>query len=75
MTDEPKPSPTIAILDEPHAPFIYFDGTSNFGVGNGIVNVTLVANRFVAMSDRAVMPQAVVGAFPLCNHGRRKPCC
>jgi len=67
MSDEPKPSPTIAILDQPHAPFVYFDGTSNFGVGNGIVNVTLVANRFLAMSDGSVLPQAVAMAHLRCS--------
>ena len=67
MTDAPKAPPTIAIIDQPHAPFIYFDGTSNFGVGNGIVNITLVANRFLALSDGGVMPQAVAMAHLRCS--------
>jgi hypothetical protein len=35
----------IPISDTPHAPFIFYENVPAFGFTNGIINLTLSANR------------------------------
>ena len=54
MTDSPKSeadapkSVGFTVTDPRNAPIVYFEGAPNFGVNNGIVNVTLALNRHLA---------------------------
>lgn len=54
MTDRPEsesnaPLETgITVTDPRNAPIVYFEGAPNFGVANGVVNVTLALNRHLA---------------------------
>ena len=41
----PEKVPAIPISDTPHAPFIFYENAPAFGFTNGVVNVTLSANR------------------------------
>ena len=41
----PKKVPAIPTSDTPHAPFIFYENAPAFGFTNGVVNVTLSANR------------------------------
>ena len=36
---------TTLVSDNPHAPFIFYEGAPALGFSNGIVNITLSANR------------------------------
>jgi hypothetical protein len=51
----------ISAMASAAAPFLYFDGAPNFGVSNGIVNVTLEAVRFSAV-DHEIVPDRVIVA-------------
>jgi hypothetical protein len=55
------------LTDQAHAPFLYFDGTSNCGYGNGIINVTIVANRFLPTTAGEILPEAVAIAHLRCS--------
>ena len=37
----------LTVTDVPHAPFIYFEGVSNFGHNHNVLNITLAANRYL----------------------------
>ena len=41
----PENVPIIPIHDTPHAPFIFYELAPAFGFTNGVVNITLSANR------------------------------
>jgi hypothetical protein len=56
----------ISVSDSNNAPIIFFDGASNFGNFNGIVNVTLAASRHL-MTDGQVTSDAVAVAFLRCT--------
>ncbi len=51
----------ISALASAQAPFLYFDGAPNFGLHNGIVNITLEAIRFSAV-DHEIVPDRVIVA-------------
>jgi hypothetical protein len=53
----------IPISDAPHASFIYFENAPAFGFANGVVNITLSANRTYAGPDGAVVNEQVVVAY------------
>jgi hypothetical protein len=46
--------------DAPHAPFIFYEIAPAFGFTNGVVNITLSANRTWAGPDGVVNEQVVV---------------
>jgi hypothetical protein len=56
----PKDGPVIPISDVPHAPFIFYEAAPAFGFTNGVVNITLSANRTWAGPDGIVNEQVVV---------------
>ena len=49
MADNPEARPAqvplIPVSDTPHAPFIFYEWAPAFGFTNGVVNLTLAANR------------------------------
>ena len=55
MADDPNPKPPVEIIPSvqggisaigsAHAPLLYFDAASAFGVRNGVVRITLEADR------------------------------
>jgi hypothetical protein len=54
MADDPDPRAVkapVPISDTSHAPFIYFENAPTFGFVNGVVNITLSANRTYAGPD------------------------
>ena len=66
MTDNPEPRPekiTIHVSDLPHAPFIFYEGAPAFGFTNGVVNITLSANRNCAGPDGRIVNQQIVVAY------------
>ena len=64
MADDPDARPkegvVIQITDIPHAPFIFYEVAPAFGVTNGVVNITLSANRSWAGPNGIVNEQVVV---------------
>jgi hypothetical protein len=67
MTDNPEARPekvpAIPISDAPHAPFIFYEGAPAFGFTNGVVNITLSANRVYAGPDGTMVNEQVVVAY------------
>ena len=67
MADHPDTRPKevviIPVSDTPHAPFIFYEGAIAFGFTNGIINLTLNANRTWAGIDGAVVNDQVVVAY------------
>ena len=59
----PEKVPAIPISDTPHAPFIFYENAPAFGFTNGVVNVTLSANRTYAGPDGAIVNEQVVIAY------------
>ena len=61
MADNPEARPktvtAIPISDLPHAPFIFYENAPAAGFTNGIVNITLSANR-TCPSDREPRPKS-----------------
>lgn len=55
--------PIIPVSDTPHAPFIFYEWAPAFGFTNGVVNITLAANRTWVAQDGAVMNEQVVVAY------------
>jgi hypothetical protein len=53
----------IPVSDTTHAPFIFYEVAPAFGFTNGVVNVTLSANRTWIGSDGKVMNEQVVVAY------------
>jgi hypothetical protein len=71
MVDKPDkvelaPSAKLTVSDPASAPFIFFEGTPSFGNNNGVVNITLAANRHL-LKDGAVSSDAVAVAYLRCN--------
>jgi hypothetical protein len=62
MPDAPKkPDPTtlkLTVTDTGTAPYVYFEGAPNFGFVNGIISITLAANRHL-LRDGAPVTDAV----------------
>lgn len=56
----------IVVTDPGNAPIIFFDGVPNFGTANGIVNITLAANRHMLQGD-SVETDVIATAFLRCN--------
>jgi hypothetical protein len=59
----PEKVPAIAVSDTPHAPFIFYEGAPAFGFVNGVVNITLSANRTYAGAEGTVVNEQVVVAY------------
>lgn len=55
------------VKDDVPAAFLYFDGTSNCGYHNGIVNVTIVANRFLPQRGGGVGTQFIAVSHLRCS--------
>jgi hypothetical protein len=60
MADNPdtRPAqlPVIPVSDAPHAPFIFYEVAPHFGFTNGVVNITLSANRTWAGPGTVLIP-------------------
>jgi hypothetical protein len=68
MADNPDPRPgevavIIPVNDVPHAPFIFYEWAPAFGFVNGVVNLTLAANRTWVGPDGTAMNDQVVVAY------------
>ena len=67
MADNPKAHPekalAIPVSDTPHAPFIFYENAPAFGFTNGVVNITLSANRTYAGPDGTIVNEQVVIAY------------
>jgi hypothetical protein len=65
MADDPDTRPPVIIpfSDTPHAPFIFYEGAPAFGFTNGVVNLTLSANRTYASKDGSIVNEQVVVAY------------
>jgi hypothetical protein len=70
---DPPAKPTVAnqnallVKDLPHAPIVYFEGAPNFGINNGIINVTLAVARNLPDGQGGVAQDAVAIAYLRCN--------
>jgi hypothetical protein len=66
MADNPDSRPAeetfIPVSDSLHAPFIFYEWAPSFGFMNGIVNITLAANRSWVGPD-GVVNEHVVTAY------------
>lgn len=62
---EAKSPVIMAVSDSPHdhAPFIFFENAPAFGFTNGVINITLSANRTVVGSDGGAVNDQVVIAY------------
>lgn len=64
MADNPDTRPNqgtiIPVSDTPHAPFIFYEGVPAFGFTNGVINLTLAANRTWIGPDGIANEQVVV---------------
>jgi hypothetical protein len=64
MVDSPDMRPNegavAPVSDTPHAPFIFYELAPTFGFTNGVVNITLSANRTWVGQDGVVNNQVVV---------------
>jgi hypothetical protein len=58
----PKEGVVIPVSDVPHAPFIFYEGAPAFGFTNGVINITLSANRTWA-GPNGIMNEQVVVAY------------
>jgi hypothetical protein len=67
MADNPDPpaaqGPVIPVSDAPHAPFIFYEWAPAFGFTNGVVNITLAANRTWIGKDGVAMNEQVAVAY------------
>jgi hypothetical protein len=55
-----KEEMAIPVCDTPHAPFMFYENAPAFGFTNGIINLTLSANRTWLGSDGGVVNDQVV---------------
>jgi hypothetical protein len=66
MADNPDTRPregvVIPVSDSSHAPFIFYEVAPAFGFTNGVVNITLSANR-TWVGPNGVMNEQVVTAY------------
>jgi hypothetical protein len=64
MSENPDTRPAVGaaiqVSDTPHAPFIFYENAPAIGFTNGVVNITLSANRTLIGQDGAVNEQIVV---------------
>jgi hypothetical protein len=64
LADNPDTHPTkeatIAVSDTAHAPFVFFEMAPAFGFTNGVVNITLSANRTLVGPEGVINEQVVV---------------
>jgi hypothetical protein len=64
MTEKPDTRPKegmpLPVSDTPHAPFIFYEVAPAFGFTNGVVNITLSANRTWVGPNGAMNEQVVV---------------
>ncbi len=67
MADNPdtRPTqiPTPPVVDTTHAPFIFYENAPAFGFTNGIVNITLSANRSYIGPNSEVVNEQIVVAY------------
>ena len=66
MAENPDTSPKeviVPVSDTAHAPFIFYEAAPAFGVTNGIVNITLSANRTWVGPNSTAMNEQVVVAY------------
>ena len=66
MADNPDTRPEeiiIQVSDTAHAPFVFYEIAPAFGVTNGVVNITLSANRTWIGPNNTVMNEQVVVAY------------
>jgi hypothetical protein len=67
MADNPEARPqtvtAIPVSDLPHAPFIFYENAPAAGFTNGIVNITLSANRTYAGPGGTIVTEQVVVAY------------
>jgi hypothetical protein len=59
MAENPDPRPAeqtvFPVSDVPHAPFIFYEMAPALGFTNGIINITLSANRtWAGVADRSI---------------------
>ena len=59
----PAQAPAIPVSDAPHAPFIFYEGAPAFGFTNGVVNVTLSANRTYGGPGGVAVNEQIVVAY------------
>ena len=67
MTDNPGPRAEkvpMGISDAPHAPFIFFENAPATGFMNGVVSITLSANKTYAGPDGAIVNEQIVVESP-----------
>ncbi len=74
MSDKPAAKPPIdeIPLCEPSAataPFVYFDAVPNFGINNGVANLTLEAVIFTSVDNVMVRQRVVVAHLRMAAHG------
>jgi hypothetical protein len=69
MPADPSPpkSDAIPTKDILHAPVIYFDGASNYGCNQGIVNFTLAMGRHLANASGGVDFDIIAVAHARCS--------
>jgi hypothetical protein len=64
MADNPDTHPvkeaTISVHYTPHAPFVFYEMAPASGFTNGVINITLSANRSFAGPDGIINEQVVV---------------
>ena len=58
----PKEGTILPVSDTPHAPFIFYEVAVAFGFTNGVINITLSANR-TWIGPEGVMNDQVVTAY------------
>jgi hypothetical protein len=59
----PKEGAMVQIIDTTHAPFIFYEVAPAFGVTNGVINITLSANRTLIGPNGTVVNEQVVVAY------------
>lgn len=50
----------VSAIASANAPFIYFDGTPNFGINNGVINISLEALRFQPGTEAVIVDRVIV---------------
>jgi hypothetical protein len=67
MANDPNTRPqegaAMLVSDTPHAPFIFYEGAPAFGFTNGVINITLSANRTLVGPNGETMNDQVVVAY------------
>jgi hypothetical protein len=65
MTDNPdaRQQVMLPVADTPHAPFVFFENAAAFGFTNGVISITLSANRTYAGKDGVIINEQVVTAY------------